>query len=61
MEPDADKVAEQRALNGEQDAWGNSIANLRINLKLTPIERILKAERAARGLAELKSALKHTR
>jgi hypothetical protein len=47
-EPRADRVAEDRALYGEQDAYGNSIANLRINLKLTPVERIRKAEQAAR-------------
>lgn len=33
---------------GEQDAYGNSVGSLRENLKLTPIERLRRAERAAR-------------
>lgn len=51
-------MMEERHPYGEQDAWGNSIANLRVNLKLTPVERIRKAESAARNLLALRNALK---
>lgn len=54
------KVAEIRSPYGEQDEWGNSIASLRINLKLTPLERLRKAEQAARSVQELRRALKRT-
>lgn len=43
---------------GEQDAWGNSIGSLRLNLKLTPLERLRKAEAASRSLHNLKHAIK---
>jgi hypothetical protein len=52
----ADRVAEQRSLYGEQDEWGNSIADLRANLRLTYYERLCKAERSAKALRELLDA-----
>lgn len=57
---DGDQVRETRRDYGEQDEWGNSIASLRANLKLTPLERLRKAENAARSLRELRDALKRT-
>lgn len=47
---------EQRRDYGEQDAWGNSIGSLRLNLKLTPIERIRRAEEMARFVAKYRGA-----
>lgn len=52
------KVAEVRYPYGEQDAWGNSVDALRANLKLTPIERLRKAQRAANSISRLKRAIK---
>gem|GEM_PF-4159562 len=52
------RVRETKTMYGEQDAWGNSVASLRANLLLSPIERLRKAERAARSLLELRNALK---
>jgi hypothetical protein len=52
------QAKEQRRDYGEQDEWGNSIASLRANLRLTPIERIRKAEASAKAVAELRRALK---
>jgi len=46
------RAKESRREYGEQDAYGNSIDNLRANLKLTPIERIRKAEAMARFVAK---------
>ena len=56
QEPKADRVAESRALYGEQDEWGNSIANLRANLRLTPLERLRRAEEMARFVNKYKGA-----
>jgi hypothetical protein len=42
---------------GEQDSYGNSLASLRINLQLTPIERLRKAERAARFVAKYRGVV----
>lgn len=47
---------EQRRDYGEQDEWGNSIGSLRLNLKLTPIERIRRAEEMARFVAKYRGA-----
>jgi hypothetical protein len=55
---DAKRANEQRRDYGEQDEWGNSIASLRANLKLTPIERIRKAEQSQRELNRLLNAIK---
>jgi hypothetical protein len=55
---DAKGAKEQRRDYGEQDEWGNSIASLRANLKLTPIERIRKAEQSQRELNRLLNAIK---
>jgi hypothetical protein len=55
---DEREVAERRQKYGEQDAWGNSVDSLRANLRLTPIERLRRLERAANSLLELKRALK---
>ena len=52
------KVKETRSPYGEQDEWGNDIAALRANLKLTYAERLVRADRAAKSLYELKNALK---
>lgn len=38
---------------GEQDSRGNSIASLRINLRFTPYERLVKADADAKGIHEL--------
>lgn len=46
-DPATDRVAETRNPYGEQDAWGNSIGSLRANLRLTPLERLRKADRFA--------------
>jgi hypothetical protein len=54
--PDS-RVEEIRSIYGEQDAYGNSIANLRANLKLTPVERIRKAERFAAFAAKYKGVI----
>jgi hypothetical protein len=35
-----------------QDAWGNSIASLRANLRLTPLERLRKAEQLAQFVSK---------
>lgn len=43
---------------GEQDAYGNSISALRANLKLTPVERLRKAERQLKEAMELRDALR---
>ena len=51
-----DRVAETRNPYGEQDEWGNSIASLRANLRLTPLERLRKAERFARFVKKYKGA-----
>lgn len=59
--PQPDRVAEIRTPYGEQDEWGNSIADLRANLKLTPLERLRKAEAAAKGLEELLRAFGRSR
>ncbi len=53
---DEGKVAEARAKCGEQDAWGNSVAALRANLKLTPLERLRRLERAARFVEKYRGA-----
>lgn len=58
MDPKRDEVAEKRAKYGEQDEWGNDVATLRANLRLTPTQRILKAQRAAESLQELRRALR---
>jgi hypothetical protein len=56
------RVEEDRREYGEQDEFGNSIDNLRANLKLTPIERISKAEAMARFIAKFRGvAHKHGR
>ena len=60
MEDKTPTVHETRSQYGEQDAWGNSIDSLRINLKLTHLERLIKADRAAKSLHLLKNALKRT-
>ena len=49
---------EERRDYGEQDEWGNSIASLRANLRLTPLERLRRAEQAHNSLRELLNALK---
>jgi hypothetical protein len=59
MAEEAPKVVkEDRAKYGEQDEWGNSIASLRNNLKLTPLERLIKADRDLKSLNKLRNALK---
>jgi len=58
---ESDKVREAPSPYGEQDAYGNSVDSLRLNLKLTPLERLIKAETAAKGLLRLKHALKPIR
>jgi len=42
----------------EQDSWGHSIAALRANLRLTPLQRLQQGEQAARSILELKRVLK---
>jgi hypothetical protein len=54
------RVEDTRWPYGEQDAYGNSIANLRENLKLTPVERIRKAERFAKMVAKFQGVLHRT-
>ncbi|MBS1716092.1 MAG: hypothetical protein JST30_17325 [Armatimonadetes bacterium] len=64
MTSDDDDVGEVREAKhpyGEQDAWGNSVDSLRANLKLTPTERLRKAERAARAALRLRNAAKRIR
>ena len=39
-----DQVRETRGGYEEQDQFGNSLANLRANLALTPLERMRKSE-----------------
>ena len=41
---------------GEQDANGIDISNLRINLRLTPRERLLKHQKALKLVKEVRSA-----
>jgi hypothetical protein len=53
---DAKGAKEQRRDYGEQDEWGNSIASLRANLKLTPTERIRRADAFARSVAKIRGA-----
>jgi hypothetical protein len=48
------RAKEERRDYGEQDEWGNSIASLRANLKLTPLERIRKAEAFARFVFKIR-------
>ena len=52
------RAKEERRDYGEQDEWGNSIASLRANLRLTPLERLRRAEQAHNSLRELLNALK---
>lgn len=52
------RVAEQRSPYGEQDEWGNDIAMLRANLKLTPEERLRKGQQAAESLTRLLKGIK---
>jgi hypothetical protein len=52
---------EDRAKYGEQDEWGNSIASLRNNLRLTPLERLIRADRFGKSVNELLHALKPTK
>ncbi len=56
QDPLSDRVAEQRSPYGEQDEWGNSIADLRANLRLSYYERLCKAERSAKAMRELLDA-----
>lgn len=56
MAEKGDEVHEDRAKYGEQDAWGNSIGSLRLNLKMTPIERLRKAESFARFAEKYRGA-----
>ena len=55
------QVKDDRAKYGEQDEWGNSIASLRNNLRLSPLERLIRADRAGKSLNELLNALKPTK
>ena len=56
-----DEVRDKREKYGEQDEWGNRIADLRANLRLTPYERLQKAERYAKAALILKNARKRIR
>ena len=58
MERKEREVHEDRKPYGEQDAWGNDIGSLRLNLRLTPLERLVKADAATKNLYALKNALK---
>ncbi|MEO7453292.1 MAG: hypothetical protein ABIV13_00840 [Fimbriimonadales bacterium] len=51
---DSKRAKEERRDYGEQDEWGNSIASLRANLRLTPLERIRKAEAFARSVFKIR-------
>ena len=53
-------VQETRRKYEEQDQWGNSIASLRSNLRLTMLERLQRAEANLSNLEELRNALKRT-
>jgi len=46
---------------GEQDDWGNDIPMLRANLRLTRLERLVKAETDAKSLFRLTNAFRRTR
>jgi hypothetical protein len=61
-EPDRKAFEEwqKRFPYGEQDVWGNDIAMLRANLRLTPLERLKKAEADAKSLYKLTNALRKT-
>jgi hypothetical protein len=50
------RVHEIKHPYGEQDEWGNSLASLRNNLRLTPLERLRKAEDAAQFAIRFKGA-----
>ena len=54
------QVKDDRAKYGEQDEWGNSIASLRNNLRLTYEERLIRATEGARAIHALKHAFKRT-
>lgn len=54
-------VREEKSPYGEQDAWGNSVDSLRLNLKLTPLERLRRAEHAAKEVIKLRNALRPNR
>jgi len=60
-DPIPERVAETRNPYGEQDEWGNSIADLRANLKLTPLERLRKAERFSRFVKKYRGAANQRR
>ena len=38
---------------GEQDHWGNDVSALRSNLKCSPVDRLRRAERGAKGILNL--------
>jgi hypothetical protein len=42
----------------EQDSWGNSVANLRRNLKLTPLQRLRQADDMLRFVLRYKGTLR---
>lgn len=58
---ESDEVREKREKYGEQDEWGNSVADLRVNLRLTPYERLRRAERYAKAALILRNARKRIR
>src|SRR5207248_8530630 len=45
---------------GEQDEYGNDVGDIRAHLKMTMLERLENAERAAKNLVEFLSAIKRT-
>ena len=55
-ETNPDLVQETNSQYGEQDYWGNSIAMLRHNLKLSPTDRVRQAQLALETALELKNA-----
>lgn len=61
MEKPEDTVQESRNVYGDQDAFGNDLSILRMNLKLTPEQRLLKAQVQIRALIKLIDAARPTR